>query len=85
MFLDLGSAILRCALGTVEENSPRRAARRERHPEHLVVLRREKMLRKWEKEGAAPQQIGNAGQGSSAGAYTCPLGTAFLMHATVTL
>ena len=35
------------------------------------------MFRKWEKEGVAPQQIGNAGQGCSAGAYTCRLGTAF--------
>jgi len=43
------------------------------------------MLRKWEKEGAAPQQIGNAGQGSSAGAYTCPLGTAFFYYDPFTL
>ena len=43
------------------------------------------MFRKWENEGAAPQKIGNAGQGSSEVAYTWPLGTAFFIHAVVTL
>ena len=43
------------------------------------------MFRKWEKEGAAPQKIGNAGQGCSEVAYTCPLGTAFLLHDPFTL
>jgi hypothetical protein len=31
------------------------------------------MFRKWEKEGAAPQKMGNAGQGSYEDAHTWPL------------